>query len=191
MRTTMQSPEIKYGTPAEPSFSRGLLLWKGRTLPQVMFFLIPGLLLIVDLAFMGSGEWSEIIGFSVRKFLFLILICYSTLIWIMTAQITRALGAVAALALFILMWGLVVPTFYDTPFADGLSDSQLFLGLLFAPAISACVARTTSADTNSAAPSRGCDAPKSRDGGCAAHDVPSLTRPRATSRNTSSSVARL
>lgn len=115
---------------------------KKRIAPEMLLFIIPGLLLIADLAFMGSGEWSELFGFSARKLLFLVIVCYSFVAWVSAARILYAPGAVVALAIFIIIWGVLIPVARNTPIGHAISDSQLFVGLLFAPAIAMAVART-------------------------------------------------
>jgi len=106
-----------------------------------LLFLIPGVLLIVDLALTGSGQWSEPLGFSVRRLSLLMIMGYSFVAWILSARIPHALGAVLALALFILIWGVDLPLLHQVPFPDAMNDSQLFLGLLFAPALTQMIMR--------------------------------------------------
>lgn len=101
-----------------------------------LFFLFPGFLLILDLMLLGSGFWSEPLGFPVRKFLFAIICIYSTLHWLpLFLERISEYTAVLALMLFMAIWCLLVPLLKGVGLEGALSDAQLFLGLLFAPAI--------------------------------------------------------
>ncbi|MFJ1253095.1 hypothetical protein [Cupriavidus sp. CuC1] len=107
-----------------------------------IFLVVPGALLITDLALLGSGQWSDILGFSVRKLLLLILAGYSTLLWVRSSSpLPHTFSGVAALALFVTGWSVMIPLLHNTPLSSALADSQLFLGLLFAPALALAIAR--------------------------------------------------
>jgi hypothetical protein len=108
-----------------------------------LFFIFPGALLIPDLALTGSGQWSDVMGFSVRRLLLLMLASYATLEWAaFVFRAPRALAGVLGVALFLLMWSVGLPLLYDVPLPNALNDSQLFLGLLFAPALAQMIVRT-------------------------------------------------
>ena len=107
-----------------------------------LFFIFPGILLIADLALTGSGQWSDVMGFSVRRVLLLVVASYATVMWAASAyQAPRTLLGVLGLVIFLLTWAVELPLFYDVPLANALNDSQLFLGLLFAPALAQTIIR--------------------------------------------------
>lgn len=101
-----------------------------------LFFIFPGFLLILDLMLLGSGFWSEPLGLPVRKILFAIVCIYSIIYWI-PLFLDRIFEYIAVLGLmiFITIWCLLIPLMKDVGLEGALSDAQLFLGLLFAPAI--------------------------------------------------------
>lgn len=108
-----------------------------------LFFIFPGVLLIADLALTGSGQWSDVMGFSLRRLLLLLLASYATLEWVsFVSRTPRALAGVLGMALFLLMWSVGLPLLYNVPLPNALNDSQLFLGLLFAPALAQMIVRT-------------------------------------------------
>ncbi|NMM81603.1 hypothetical protein B2J86_11835 [Acidovorax sp. SRB_14] len=100
-------------------------------------------MLIADLALTGSGQWSDVMGFSVRRLLLLLLASYTTVMWAaFVFWAPRALAGVLGMALFLLTWSVGFPLLYDVPLTNALNDSQLFLGLLFAPAFAQMIVRT-------------------------------------------------
>lgn len=101
-----------------------------------LFFLCPGFLLILDLMLLGSGLWSESLGLSIRKAFFAIVCIYSIIHWV-PLFLERIPEYIAALGLmiFIIIWCLLIPLMKGVGLEGAFSDSQLFLGLLFAPAI--------------------------------------------------------
>ena len=108
-----------------------------------VFFIIPGSILIADLALTGSGHWSDGLGFSVRRFVLLVAAGYATLIWTaFFSRIPRGSAAVTGLMIFLSAWGIGIPVLKDIPLANALGDGQLFLGLLFGPALAHMVIRT-------------------------------------------------
>lgn len=108
-----------------------------------MFFIIPGSVLIADLALTGSGHWSDVLDFSVRRLMLLVASGYAILIWTaFFSRVPRGLAAITGLAIFLLVWGLGIPVLKGIPLANALSDGQLFLGLLFGPALAHMVIRT-------------------------------------------------
>jgi hypothetical protein len=108
-----------------------------------VFFLIPGSLLIADLALTGSGRWSDVLGFSMRRLMLLVVAGYAILIWTaFFSRVPRGLAAITGLAIFLFVWGLGIPVLKGIPLANALSDGQLFLGLLFGPALAHMVIRT-------------------------------------------------
>lgn len=113
-----------------------------RSAAYFVFFALPGVLLIIDLLFSGSGLWSEPLGFSVRKLTFASVCIYSLFYWLGSdAWKFSELAAVLSLAVFIFVWSFYVPLLGRGDIASAVSDSQLFLGLLFAPAIYSVVSR--------------------------------------------------
>jgi hypothetical protein len=108
-----------------------------------IFFLIPGAVLIADLALTGSGRWSEALGFSIRRLMLLIVGGYAILVWTaFFSRIPRGLAAIVGLIFFLLVWGLGIPFINGAPLVNALSDGQLFLGLLLGPALAHMVIRT-------------------------------------------------
>lgn len=101
-----------------------------------LFFICPGFLLILDLMLLGSGFWSEPLGFSVRKVFFAMVCIYSAAYWVQIfyKRISEYV-AVLTLMLFLVIWCLLVPLLKNVGLKDAFSDAQLFIGLLFAPAI--------------------------------------------------------
>jgi hypothetical protein len=108
-----------------------------------VFFIIPGSVLIADLALTGSGHWSDVLGFSVRRLMLLVAAGYAILVWTaFFSRVPRGFAAVAALLIFLGVWGFGIPVLKGIPLANALSDGQLFLGLLFGPALAHMVIRT-------------------------------------------------
>ena len=105
-----------------------------------LFFVFPGAFLIMDLALTGSGQWSAALGFSVRRLVLVMLAGYALTLWIGASL--RGLAGVLGIGLFLLIWSVQIPLFYEVPLAFSLDDSQLFLGLLFAPALAQAVVRS-------------------------------------------------
>jgi hypothetical protein len=108
---------------------------KNKKLILALLFSVPGTLLILDLIFTGSGQWSYIIGLPSRKTLFLIVTASSLIIYLSHRQSLQIVIASFGLAFFIVVWVLLIPATQSTPIQNSLSDGQLFVGLLFAPAI--------------------------------------------------------
>ena len=101
-----------------------------------LFFICPGFLLIIDLMLLGSGFWSEPLSFSARKVFFAMVCIYSAVYWLplFLERISEYI-AVFALILFLVIWCVLVPSFKNVGLEGAFSDAQLFIGLLFAPAI--------------------------------------------------------
>lgn len=113
----------------------GLLYW--------LLFVLPGAVLIMDLALTGSGQWSAVLGFSVRRLVLVLLAAYALSLWIGTSlRVPRGLVGVLGIGTFLLVWSVQIPLLYEVPPAFALDDSQLFLGLLFAPALAHAVVRS-------------------------------------------------
>ena len=113
-----------------------------KTVFNWIFFFIPGALLVMDLLLAGSGQWSEFLGFSFRKLMLLLLATGSSLMWVRSSSVLYTLIGILGLAIFAVGWSMMIPLFYNTPLPNALNDSQLFLGLLFAPAIVQTVIQT-------------------------------------------------
>lgn len=91
----------------------------------------------IDIMFMASGKWSDLLGFSFRKVSFVVIGAYSTWSWVSSGSIARKeLQAVICLAIFLFFWGLCLPIFNGTKLSFALGDSLPLYGILFAPAIS-------------------------------------------------------
>ena len=114
-----------------------------RSLADHLFFLFPGVLLILDLMLTGSGRWMLVGGVTLRRVLIAILVGYAVIQWLLVWRTSvRGILAVTGLMFFITVWGIVVPMRYGIPLANALRDSQLFVGLLAAPALALIVGRT-------------------------------------------------
>ena len=108
-----------------------------------LLFALPGAVLIMDLALTGSGQWSAALGFSVRRLVLLLLAGYALALWVGTSlRVPHGLVGVLGIGLFLLIWSVQIPLLYEVPLASSLDDSQLFLGLLFAPALAQAVVRS-------------------------------------------------
>jgi hypothetical protein len=141
----MNKPADSLLTQAKSARQRDLGNHKQNSSPVFdrFFFIIPGAVLIADLALTGSGRWSDVLGFSVRRLMLLVAAGYAILIWTaFFSRVPRGLAALGGLAIFLLVWGLGIPVLKDIPLANALSDEQLFLGLLFGPALAHMVIRT-------------------------------------------------
>ena len=108
-----------------------------------LFFALPGAVLIMDLALTGSGQWSAALGFSVRRLVLLLLALYALALWVGTSlRVPHGLVGVLGIGVFLLIWSVQIPLLHEVPLAFSLDDSQLFLGLLFAPALAQAVVRS-------------------------------------------------
>lgn len=93
------------------------------------------LILFVDIVFMGTGAWTNLINFSVRKYLFSIISAYSLAYWLNNNNdIIDDVRAVNFLFIFLLLWELVA-LLKGVPLKNAISDSLALYGLIFAKAI--------------------------------------------------------
>lgn len=118
--------------------------WRGF---HFFFFLLPSALLVIDLALMGPGTWSDALGVSVRKLAFLLVAAYTAAVWIVSVDMREnrfppAFGGSFLILGFLAIWGGIIPWLRSRGLGDALSDGQLFVGLLFAPAIAQLLIRT-------------------------------------------------
>ena len=109
------------GPQAGPAPVGGALYW--------LLFALPGVVLIMDLALTGSGQWSAALGFSVRRLVLALLALYALALWVGTSlRVPHALAGVLGIGVFVLAWSVQIPLLHEVPLASSLDDSQLFLG---------------------------------------------------------------
>jgi hypothetical protein len=103
---------------------------------DIYLFKISGLIFMLDIMFTGSGMWSDVLGFSVRKICFFALCCSSLFIWIRKKRAKKKeCYAILGVVFFLFLWVFFIPQIKNMSLDNSILDSQSLFGLIFLPAI--------------------------------------------------------
>jgi hypothetical protein len=95
-------------------------------------FLVCGLIMLVDLAFFGAGLLLPVIGFSLRRLLFMVIVLVATLRRLISRRpFTRAeVALVLLIMVLVALWTVVLPASYGYSIGVAFNDVSPWLGLV-------------------------------------------------------------